>query len=261
MVESRLSWILGRGGCNDTAMPIFLLRSLLREVITDLSRPASRAGEPTRELTMRYLIVVARNEPALYEHLRGRHESDPGVRVVVDRRGARDGRSTDSPPPVERRRRRSWLATGASHELVQVAREDTTTVSPSPKQQPSVHYEEARRPMSEMEILESPQQVTRWLAESQHILGRVIPALIEDRDRLRQTLEAREREREGLHGEVSELRRNLGSLQGELERLRGERVAMAETVGGVVGLLGQLQQPLDELGRRLHAAQPGSVDT
>ena len=115
--------------------------------------------------------------------------------------------------------------------------------------------------MSEMEILESPQQVTRWLAESQHILGRVIPALIEDRDRLRQTLEAREREREGLHGAVSELRRNLGSLQGELERLRGERVAMAETVGGVVGLLGQLQQPLDELGRRLHAAQPGSVDT
>src|SRR2546428_8048535 len=181
MVESRLSWILGRGGCNDTAMPIFLLRSLLREVITDLSRPASRAGEPTRELTMRYLIVVARNEPGLYEHLRDRHESDPGVRVVVDRRGARHVQSTDGPPPVERRRRRSWLATGAAHELVQLAREDTAE-SLSPKQQPSVHYEEAPRPMSEMETLEGSQQVTRWLAESQHMLGRVIPALIEDRD-------------------------------------------------------------------------------
>src|SRR5947208_15460956 len=161
MVESRLSWILGRGGCNDTAMPIFLLRSLLREVITDLSRPASRAGEPTRELAMRYLIGVARNEPAVYEHLRGRHERDPGVRVVVDRRGARDVRSTDSPPPVERRRRRSWLATGASHELVHVAREDTTTASPNPKHQRSVHYEDAPRQMSEMELRESPQPVNR----------------------------------------------------------------------------------------------------
>lgn len=209
---------------------------------------------------MRYLIVVARNEPGLYEHLRGRHESDPGVRVVVDRRGARDADLTDGRPPVERRRRRSWLATGASHELVQIVREDTRE-SPSPKQQPSVHHEEAPRPMSEMETLEDLQQVTRWLAESQHMLGRVIPALIEDRDRLRQTLEAREREREGLHGEVNELRRNLGSLQSELEGLRGERVAMAEAVGGVVGLLGQLQRPLDELGRQLHAAQPGAVDT
>ena len=36
---------------------------------------------------------------------------------------------------------------------------------------------------------------------------------------------------------------------------------MAEAVGGVVGLLGQLQRPLDELGRQLHAAQPDTVDT
>ena len=55
---------------------------------------------------MRYLIVVARNEPALYEHLRNRHGGDPRVQVVVDRRGASDVETTEGPPLVNRRRRR-----------------------------------------------------------------------------------------------------------------------------------------------------------
>ncbi len=209
---------------------------------------------------MRYLIVVARNEPALYEHLRNRHGSDPGVRVVVDRRGASDVKPTDGPPRTERRRRRSWLATGATHELVELARKDPAE-SPSPKQKPSVRDQEAPGQMSEKEILDDPQEVTRWLAVGQHMLGQMIPALIEDRDRLRQALQARERECERLLGEVGELRRNLGSLQGELEKLGGERTAMAEAFGSVADLLGQLQRPVDEIARRLHAVQPVEVNT
>jgi hypothetical protein len=236
------------------------LRALLREIGTDLPGPASRARGSTGELTMHYLIVVARNEPALYEHLRNRLRGDPRVGVVVDRRGGRNGETTDTPPPVERRRRRSWLATGASHELVELARQDTAE-SASPKPQPSVHNEEARPQMSETETLEGPQRLTRWVAESQHVLGHVIPELIEDRDRLRQTLEAKERECERLNGEVGELRRNLGAIQGEVQGLRAERLSMAEACGGVVDLLGKLQRPLDEIVRRLHAAQPVAADT
>jgi hypothetical protein len=236
------------------------LRSLLREIITDLSGPASRSGEPTGDRTMRYLIVVARNEPALYEHLRDRHGRDPRVRVVVDRRGVSEIEMTKSPPRVERRRRRSWLATGASHELVEVAGENSAEAR-SPNQQPSVRHEEAPRPMSEMEILEDPQRVTRWLAEGQQMLDRVIPGLIGERDRLRQTVDAREHECERLRGELGEAQRNLGSLQSELERLRGERVVMAEAFGGAVDLLGQLQRPLNEIARRLHAAQVAPADT
>jgi hypothetical protein len=243
------------------------LRSLLREIITDLSGPASPVGEPTGEPTMHYLIVVARNEPALYEHLRDRHGRDPRVRVVVDRRGASDVEITESRPRVERRRRRSWLSTGASHELVELAGEDTTE-SLSRSQQPSVRHEEAPRPMNEMEILEDPQRVTRWLAEGQQMLDRVIPTLIGERDHLRQTLDATEHECERLRGELGEARRDLGdarrdlgALQSEIEKLRGERVVMAEAFGGAVDLLGQLQRPLNEIARRLHAAQPTQVDT
>lgn len=129
--------------------------------------------------------------------------------------------------------------------------------------------------MSEMEILEDPQRVTRWLAEGQQMLDRVIPTLIGERDRLRQTLDATEHECDRLRGELgevrgdlsearrdlSEARRDLGGLQSEIEKLRGERVVMAEAFGGAVDLLGQLQRPLNEIARRLHTAQPTPVDT
>jgi len=204
---------------------------------------------------MRYLIVVARNQPAVYEHLRHRHGRDPRVQVVVDRRGADDVEMTANPPPVERRRRRSWLTTGASHELVELPADDTTE-SRSPKQKPGVPHEEATRQMSEtqmceIETVEDPQQVTRWLTESQQMLDRVIPALIEERDRLRQSLEARDRECEQLRGERDETRRNLGKLQSELERLRGERAAMVKAFDDVVAVLAQLHGPMYEIARRL----------
>jgi len=246
-------------------MPMLLFRSLLRDVLTNLSGHAFSAREPTREPTMRYLIVVARNQPALYEHLRNRHGRDPGVQVVVDRRGDGNVETTADPPPVERRRRRSWLATGASHELVELPAEDTAG-SRGPKQEPSVRHEEASRQMSETQTsetqtsamgpLEDPQRVARWLAESRQMVDRVIPALIGERDRLRQTLEARERECEQLRGELGAVRRDLAALQSELEGLRGERAAVVETFGEVVDLLGQLHRPMDEIARRLRAVQP-----
>src|SRR3972149_5795336 len=181
--------------------------------------------------------------PATWKRRMARHSSTAGDAG----RGSRPG---------GRRRARA----GGSHGLGGGGREDTAEPL-SPKPQPSVRDEEAPRQMSEMETREDPQRVTRWLGESHHMLDRAIPALIEDRDRLRQTLETREHECGRLPGELGELRRNLGALQGDLERLHSERATMAEAFGTVVELLGRLQRPLDEIARRLHAAQPVAVDT
>ncbi len=237
-------------------MSLFLLRSLLREIVSDLVPPAPET-EPSGEPAMRYLIVVARNEPALYEHLRQRHTGDKSVRVVVDRRGARGDDVADVRPAVERRRRRSWLSTGASHELVDLARERTAD---TPKPQP-IRHEEVPPQMNEIDTIEDTQRIARWLAESQEVLVRSIPALIEERDHLRQALEARDRECERLHGELGDLRHNFTALQNELERLRGERAAMADAFGGVVDLLGQLQRPLSEITRRLQGPQAVEVNS
>jgi hypothetical protein len=243
---------------SDIQMHLLLLRSLFREMISDLAGAAPTAEGPNRGGMTRYLIVVARTEPAVYEHLRNRHLGDPKVRVMLDRRGAIEYESADSPPPVDRRRRRSSLMTGASHELVALASE-VPVQAPMPNPQPRAPEEEAPREMSQIETVDDTQRTTRWLAESQYQLSHVIPSLVEERDRLRRALEAREHECERLGGELGELRRIHGALQGELDALRGERSAVAEAFGGVVDMLGQLHRPLADIARRLQTAPPVPV--
>ena len=251
-------------------MHLLLLRSLFREMISDLAGPASTAEEPNRGGMTRYLIVVARTEPAVYEHLRNRHLGDPKVRVMLDRRGAVEYESSESLPPVDRRRRRSSLMTGASHELVALASEVVTSKvvapavpapevpveSPQPNPQPRAPYEEAPPQMSQIETVDDAQRTTRWLAESQYQLSHVIPSVVEERDRLRRALESREQECERLGGELGELRRIHGALQGELDALRSERTAVAEAFGGVVDMLGQMHRPLADIARRLQTTPP-----
>jgi hypothetical protein len=237
-------------------MPLLLLRSLLREMIADLAGPAPTADERDRGSMRRYLIIVARTEPAVYEHLRNRHLGDPKVRVMLDRRGATDVDSMEV-PPVDRRRRRSSVMTGASHELVALTHEGPAeSPSPNPQRAP---YQEAPQQMTQIETVDEAQRTTRWLAECQYQLSHVIPSLIEERDRLRRALEAREQEYERLGGELGELRRTHGALQAELDALRGERSAVAEAFGGVVDMLGQLHRPLADIARRLQTAQPVAV--
>ena len=263
-------------------MQLLLLRSLFREMVSDLAGVTRTADEPNRGGMTRYLIVVARTEPAVYEHLRNRHLGDPKVRVMLDRRGAVEYESSEDPPPVDRRRRRSSLMTGASHELVAIAPEmpvasemsvapempvahqmpvvqEMTAESPEPNPQPRAHYQEAPHQMSQIETIDDAQRTTRWLAESQYQLSHVIPSLVEERDRLRRALESREQECERLGGELGELRRIHGALQGELDALRGERAAVAEAFGGVVDMLGQMHRPLADIARRLQTTPPVPV--
>lgn len=230
-----------------------LLRSLLGVMRSERPRTDAAVPGSAPPAVGEYLIVVARREPALYAHLRNRHSGDARVRVIVDRRGADDDDPTSGPPAEDRRRRRSWLAVGASHEVVALAG--------SASEQVTVEDEEVPTQMNEMMAFEDPQRVTQWLAEGQHVLGQVIPALLDDRDRLRHALEAKERECDRLVGELAELRRHMGALQSEVEGLRGERVAVADAFGGVVDLLGQLQRPLGEIARRLQEARTVAVDT
>ena len=240
-------------------MHLLLLRSLFREIISDLAGSAPTAEESNRGGMTRYLIVVARTEPAVYEHLRNRHLGDPKVRVMLDRRGAVEYESSENPPPIDRRRRRSSLMTGASHELVALAPAVPAAEPPQPNPQPRAPYEEAPRQMSQIETVDDAQRTTRWLAESQYQLSHVIPSLVEERDRLRRALESREQECERLGSELGELRRLHSVIQGELDALRGERTAVAEAFGGVVDMLGQMHRPLADIARRLQTTPPVAI--
>src|SRR5258708_39887539 len=101
-----------------------------------------------------------------------------------------------------------------------------------PNPQPSALHEEAPRQMSHIETIDDAQRTTRWLAESQYQLSHVIPSLVEERERLRRALEAREQECERLGGELGELRRIHRALPGARGAPRGGRPAGPRGLGG-----------------------------
>ena len=107
-----------------------------------------------------------------------------------------------------------------------------------------------------MEGIEDRQRVDRWLEESQYLMGRIIPACLDDRDRVRGRLEAAEQDNERLKIELAEARREITELRGELEFHRAERTSVADAFNTIVDHLTALQKPVNDISRRLHSAQP-----
>jgi hypothetical protein len=149
------------------------------------------------------------------------------------------------------RRRVDALRRAASFQGVVVVRQEGELIELSAKfgRTPEDARERAHMgEMAEREVVEDRQRVDRWLEEGQFLLGRIIPALLDDRERLRAKLEGTEQDCDRLRLEVGELRRQVGSLQGHF---RTEQAAIAEAFGGVMDLLGQLHKPLSDINRRL----------
>ncbi len=103
---------------------------------------------------------------------------------------------------------------------------------------------------------EDRQRVDRWIEESQYLLGRMIPGLLEERDRLRGKLEEAEQDSARFRQEIGELRKQVSDLQSETQYFRNEYAAMAEALGNVLEQMGQLQKPVNEVYRKLQLIQP-----
>jgi chromosome segregation ATPase len=122
------------------------------------------------------------------------------------------------------------------------------------------HEKEAAK-MGDMEVLDDRQRVDRWLEEGRYLLGRTIPALLDDRDRLRGKLEAAEQDCERLRLEINELRREAVRLQNELDQFRSAQVAIGEAFGNVMDLIGQLNAPLSDINKRLQSSRFEAAET
>lgn len=107
--------------------------------------------------------------------------------------------------------------------------------------------------MGESETIEDRQRLERWLDEGQYMLGRIVPSLVEERDRLKARAEAAEDECGRLRHEILELRKVINDLNGEGQYLRQEQAAIAESVGALMGQLAELQRPLHDVHRRIQS--------
>jgi chromosome segregation ATPase len=116
--------------------------------------------------------------------------------------------------------------------------------------------------MTESTMTETRHQVERWIEESQYLLGRVIPSVFDDHQRLRDRLAASEADADRLRQEVAALRREIHDLQSELgalraqyEQVRGDQHAVAEALGRAIHHFTQMMQPLNEMAARLQVGQ------
>ena len=200
-----------------------------------------------------YLIIVARTDPKLFEYLSRRFAGEPHTEVRLDRRGT--GGTLAPPGGVDRRR---VAHSGQNFELA-LSSSGVAVVRRSLEhgEHPiALHSHLSEGPMEQMQ--EERHRVDRWLEESQYLIGRLIPAYLEDRDRLRSRLESADQECDRLRQEVGELRRELGILQAEVQYYRGEHQAAAEVFASMLSHLAEMQKPMQETYRRLQMTPPSS---
>jgi len=122
--------------------------------------------------------------------------------------------------------------------------------------------------MTESGASEARQQIERWIEESQSLLGRMIPSVLEDNQRLRDKVVTAEQDCDRMREEIASLRRELGTLQSELEvlrgqhdYLRGEQAAVGESLTRALHHMGQMMQPMNEMVAKLHVAQPFAMES
>ena len=209
----------------------------------------------TDEAPFSYLVVVAASETALYHYLKQRFEPDISTCVILDRRRRLAPGSAVDRPPMERRRAAEILS---SQRVTVIRLTEEPTMG-----RPTVVNDTAGQggcdSMEGMDGLEDRQRVDRWLEESQYLIGRMIPAYLDDRDRARGRLETSEHDNERLRSELTEARRDIAELRAEVDFLKTQRASVAESFGAIVEHLTALQKPVNDISRTVHAVQSNEV--
>jgi hypothetical protein len=197
----------------------------------------------------RYVIVVAASDEALFRHLRGRFVGDSRTRVILDRRRPTADVAA-ARPVIERRSAPPKQISSLGVAVLRLTDESPTTGSIS--HEPAGRG--ARTTMEGIEGLDDRPRVDRWLEESQYLIGRMIPAYLDDRDRVRTRLETFERDNERLRIELADARRELAELRADLELHRIERTRVAESFHAIVDHLSALQGPITDISSRLQGS-------
>ena len=220
--------------------------------LPDLGGASLSTGSVEGNSACRYLVVVAAAEADLYRYLKARFNADSGTRVILDRRR----RWHVGADPADRRaaeRRRTQSVGILSSQRVAVFRLAATAWEDRARDNEPAGRE-GRISMEGIEGLEDRQRVDRWLEESQYLIGRLVPAYLEDRDRIRGRLDVVEQDNERLRSELAEARREIGELRGDLEFHRTERTSVADSFSSLLEHLSALQKPVSDISRRLHNA-------
>ncbi len=198
----------------------------------------------------RYVIVVARDRPELLGPTLQRFGGESGVLVVIDRRmGERRSRTeavAEDRRHGERRRPPDFWADLRHHPVVLAeARETPAAPEPGEQEQPRQTPDGAAPTevgiARESPAMEARRQVEQWLRESQQVLEQVLPALLDDREALRERLRTADEE-------ITRLRLDLERARREADEGRRRQADAGAAIRRLVAEMGALLEALSPSG-------------
>ncbi len=200
--------------------------------------------EPSgREPRVRFLVVVARHAADLLTQVSEQFLDDPRVQVLLDRRRGdrRKARALHQPDRRQRDRRRAvdyWEDTRHHSVVIVPTWKMSEAKCSTPPSQP---------PIDEVSAMESTDTVTQawrnveaWVRDSQQMLTRVIPGMVQECDELRRRAGAADDHVARLQRELEDLQREVARLGTETDRLVADRSALSDTVQRSVNEIARL---------------------
>ena len=106
--------------------------------------------------------------------------------------------------------------------------------------------------MEQILVAEARERVDRWIEEGQYLTSRLLPGLLQEHERLRNGVEAAEREMEKLRNDINGLRKEMTGLRNENQYFRTNRAETAEACGKIAN---QIVHLLNEMSHALRVTQ------
>jgi hypothetical protein len=196
-------------------------------------------------------LIIDRREGELFRQLHAAFAADSKTIVLMDRRAV----DTGAPAGVAERRRPTLVRRHLEFHLLESVRVDIVR-----DETPRTTTSEVNVNHEELTVVNDRERVEQWMQESQYVIGRLIPGLLEDRDRWRTKAEAADQENDRLRFEIELMRKDIAERESERQQMSTEQAAIADSFNRVMEHLSQIQQPLSEAAHRLRTLQPAVAD-
>jgi len=229
--------------------------------------PAPLAPTPGPETTdgvterPRFLFVVARTRLDLYLTIRRRFLDDRAVYVLLDRREqARRGKPSPVHVPErrrqpDRRRPRDYWEDTAHHPAVLIPLSQQRQVATDNARSPSAETPpRGKEPMMERVLVDEARMLA-WVQEGQNVLQHVLPAVLDERDTLRNQLDEAARRCKDLQQENDGLRAEIARVSAAHQQLAQGQAGIADSVEQFLTQVTSVLEPMRSLAERIR--QPG----
>jgi hypothetical protein len=214
----------------------------------------------------RFLFVVARTRLDLFLTIRRRFLDDRAVYVLLDRR-EQGRRSKPSPAYIperrrqpDRRRPRDYWEDTAHHPAVLIPlsqrRQDASDNAPPPSTEAPPRDKE---PTMERVLVDEARMLA-WVQEGQHVFQHVLPAVLDERDTLRNQLDEATRRCKDLQQENDGLRAEVARVLAAHRHLEQTQAGIADSVEQFLTQVTHVLEPMRSLAERIRHASPRRED-